>query len=357
MIWSRRAADFRGSRLLTTATVVPACLPTAGVQAVARVASSLRTQKMRRSSAARLTSSLTKPMFVAAMTYHASSRSSGRKPRRSHRTSPPETSPSMDGVTSGRHDDDVGARGEQRRHPSLGHVAAADHDGAPSGEPQGGGVRRVLVGHRLHCRDRGSRPLAERPPTGIGSETVTDACEESRMSLDRPVTPNPYDLLPAVPSFEVTSTDVADGQPLKDDHVAHLGNSSPQLSWSGFPDDTKSFTITCFDPDAPTPSGFWHWVLVDIPVSVTSLESGAGGRRAAHRCPKGPSCAATTAARRGSWARPRRRATRCTATSSWCTRCKEETLGVDSDATPAVVSFNLAFKTAGRAILHGTYQH
>jgi Raf kinase inhibitor-like YbhB/YbcL family protein len=92
---------------------------------------------------------------------------------------------------------------------------------------------------------------------------------------------NPYENLPTVPSFEITSTDVQDGQEFP---VPYTGSAaptggqdiSPQLAWRGFPEGTKSFVVSMYDPDAPTPSGFWHWVVADITASVTTLARGAG---------------------------------------------------------------------------------
>jgi Raf kinase inhibitor-like YbhB/YbcL family protein len=92
---------------------------------------------------------------------------------------------------------------------------------------------------------------------------------------------NPYDQLPQVASFTLTSDDVRHGDELDTPHLSGLFGAggedvSPQLSWSGFPDATKSFAVTCYDPEAPTASGFWHWAIVDIPPNVTELPRGAG---------------------------------------------------------------------------------
>lgn len=80
-------------------------------------------------------------------------------------------------------------------------------------------------------------------------------------------------------AFTLSSTDVKNGV-FTDAQVLNTfgcsgGNVSPQLSWHDAPAGTKSFVLTMFDPDAPTGSGFWHWVVVNIPSSVGELPNGA----------------------------------------------------------------------------------
>ncbi len=90
---------------------------------------------------------------------------------------------------------------------------------------------------------------------------------------------DPYAAIRSVPEFELSSTDIQDGEPMPTEvYAIDAGgqNRSPQLTWAGFPEETKSFVVTCFDPDAPTGSGFWHWAVANIPASITSLQSGAG---------------------------------------------------------------------------------
>lgn len=83
------------------------------------------------------------------------------------------------------------------------------------------------------------------------------------------------------PSFSLISSDIAEGESLGKKHELNTfggtgDNLSPQLTWKGAPAGTKSFVLTCYDPDAPTGSGWWHWVAFNIPADVTSLETGVG---------------------------------------------------------------------------------
>ncbi|SCF46937.1 YbhB/YbcL family Raf kinase inhibitor-like protein [Micromonospora mirobrigensis] len=174
------------------------------------------------------------------------------------------------------------------------------------------------------------------------------------MTLERPIAPDPYELLPTVPSFNLTSDDVVNGEPMDAAHAhgsAGGDNVSPHLAWSGFPAETQSFVVTCFDPDAPTGSGFWHWVLVNLPASVTELPRGVAedklGGAFSVRNDYGEQGFGGAAPPPGD--RPHRYVFAVHALDV-------ERLDVGPQASPAFVGFNLAFHTLARAVIRPSYQ-
>jgi Raf kinase inhibitor-like YbhB/YbcL family protein len=163
-------------------------------------------------------------------------------------------------------------------------------------------------------------------------------------------------------AFKVVSDSFKDGDYLGKDHVMSAdfgfgcagGNTSPHLKWSGAPEGTKSFAVTCYDPDAPTGSGFWHWLVVNIPPNVTELALGAGS--AGGKMPAGSLQTRTDCGKPG-YAGP------CPPEGDHPHRylftvfaVSKDKIEVGADTSAAVVGFNLNFATLAKASIMGLFK-
>lgn len=153
-------------------------------------------------------------------------------------------------------------------------------------------------------------------------------------------------------AFEVSSNDIHEGQLMKSEFTfSGMGctgdNISPQLSWKDAPEGTKSFAITVFDPDAPTGSGWWHWLALNIPANVSSVEQGSpmknvlqtkndfGTMSYGGACP--PAGDGMHRYQYTVWALP------------------QEKIDLPADISPAVVGFTLNSMALDKAVLTATY--
>lgn len=162
-------------------------------------------------------------------------------------------------------------------------------------------------------------------------------------------------------SMSLTSSEVKEGGTIANEQVFKgfgcTGNNvSPSLSWSGAPSGAKSFAVSIYDPDAPTGSGWWHWVVFNIPPNVTSLPKGAGDVKST-LMPKGAIQSRTDFGADG-YGGP------CPPTGDKPHHYQITVFAVDVDKLPdakdnmasaALVGFDLHFHTLAKATLTATY--
>jgi len=132
-------------------------------------------------------------------------------------------------------------------------------------------------------------------------------------------------------------------------------NQSPQLSWNNAPEGTKSFAITMYDPDAPTGSGFWHWVVFDIPANIQELVTNAGNPELT-LAPKGAIQSVTDYGIKGFGGPcpPKGHGFHQYIITVYA--LKTDKLGLDENINPAVVGFNLWNQTLAKASIVAYYK-
>lgn len=159
-------------------------------------------------------------------------------------------------------------------------------------------------------------------------------------------------------TFTLSSKDLG-GETTKTQEFNGFGctgdNQSPQLSWKNAPEGTKSFAITMYDPDAPTGSGFWHWIVFDIPKDINELVTNAGNAKL-NLIPKGAIQSKTDYGIYG-FGGP------CPPVGHGLHQyiitvyaLKIEKLGLDENSNPAIVGFNLWNNTLAKASIVAYYK-
>jgi Raf kinase inhibitor-like YbhB/YbcL family protein len=159
----------------------------------------------------------------------------------------------------------------------------------------------------------------------------------------------------------LTSPDIKEGATVADEQVFKgfgcTGNNvSPALSWSGAPAASKSFAVSIYDPDAPTGSGFWHWVVFNIPSNVTSLPKGAGDAKK-KLTPKGAIQSRTDfgADGYGGPCPPKGDAPHHYQITVFAVDVDKLPDAKDHNASAALVGFDLHFHTLAKTTLTGVY--
>jgi hypothetical protein len=163
----------------------------------------------------------------------------------------------------------------------------------------------------------------------------------------------------AGPAISVTSQDIKPNAKIADEQVAGgFGcsgkNLSPAISWSGAPKGTKSFALSVYDPDAPTGSGFWHWVVFNIPPDTTSLPKNAGDPKA-NLMPAGAVQSGNDAGTKAYFGPCPPKGDKPHHYHISVFAVDVDKLDADDTATAAVVGFNLHFHTLAKGELVGVY--
>ena len=159
-------------------------------------------------------------------------------------------------------------------------------------------------------------------------------------------------------TFTLTSNDMG-GEATKIQEFNGFGcsgeNQSPQLFWKNAPEGTKSFAVTMYDPDAPTGSGFWHWVVFDIPADVSELVTNAGNVKL-NLAPKGAIQSTTDYGIKGFGGPcpPEGHGFHQYIITVYA--LKTNKLGLDANINPAVVGFNLWNQTLAKASIVSYYK-